>query len=72
MNRMKTLLAAPAAPTSWFDGIKVKAQLEVGITGNADNPNSGLNWGHAFTDRSDQVLLNGVTLTAERDPDTSS
>jgi hypothetical protein len=64
--------AAPAAPVSWTDGIKIKAQLEVGVTGNADNPNSGLNWGHAFTDRSDQVLLNGITLTAERDPDTSS
>ena len=64
--------AAPAAPASWTDGIKIKAQVEVGYTGNADNPDSGLNWGHAFTDKSDRALLNGVSLTFERDPDTSS
>jgi hypothetical protein len=64
--------AAPAAPTSWFDGIKYKAQLEVGTTLNPDSPNGGINWGHAFTDRSNEVLLNGIALTAERDPDTSS
>jgi hypothetical protein len=64
--------AAPAAPTSWFDGIKYKAQLEVGTTLNPDTSSSGINWGHAFTDRQNTVLLNGLTLTAERDPDTSS
>src|SRR6201996_1216225 len=64
--------AAPAAPAKWTDGIKLKAQLEVGTTLNPDSPNSGLNWGHAFTDRANTVLLNGITLTAERDPDTSS
>jgi hypothetical protein len=64
--------AAPAAPTSWFDGIKYKAQLEVGTTLNPDTNPTGLNWGHAFTDQQNKVLLNGLALTAERDPDTSS
>jgi hypothetical protein len=64
--------AAPAAPASWVSGIKFKAQLEVGATFNPDSPPAGINWGHAFTDRSNQVLLNGLAFTAERDPDTSS
>jgi hypothetical protein len=64
--------AAPAAPTSWFDGIKYKAQLEVGTTLNPDQSSSGINWGHAFTDQQNRVLLNGIALTAERDPDSSS
>jgi hypothetical protein len=64
--------AAPAAPTSWFDGVKFKAQLEVGTTLNPDNSPTGLNWGHAFTDQQNTVLLNGITLTAQRDIDTSS
>jgi hypothetical protein len=64
--------AAPAAPASWVSGIKVHAQVEVGTTLNPDSPSDNLNFGHLFTDRSNQVLLNGVSLTAERDPDTSS
>src|SRR3978361_2257730 len=63
---------APSEPATWVSGIKLKAQLEVGATLNPDSPNSGLNWGHAFTDRSNRVLLNGITLTAQRDVDTSS
>ncbi|MDR3510474.1 MAG: outer membrane beta-barrel protein [Caulobacteraceae bacterium] len=64
--------APPAAPASWVSGIKLKAQVEVGVTANPDQPPAGINWGHAFTDRSNEVLLNGVSFTAERDPDTSS
>jgi hypothetical protein len=64
--------AAPTAPATWVSGIKLKAQLEVGTTLNPDSPNGGINFGHSFTDRSNTVLLNGITLTAERDPDTSS
>ncbi len=67
-----TPAAAPAAPASWESTIKYSGHVELGITGNPDSPSDGLNYGHLFTDRSNQVLLNSVALTAERDPDTSS
>jgi hypothetical protein len=64
--------AAPAAPTTWAGGIKVHAEVDLGTTFNPDSPSDGVNFGHLFTDRSNEVLLNTVSLTAERDPDTSS
>ncbi|PZR77170.1 MAG: porin [Chthoniobacterales bacterium] len=40
--------------------------VETGITANADDPKDHQNFGHLFTDRSNEFLLNQIVLTAER------
>jgi hypothetical protein len=60
--------AAPAAPPEFG----VWAQLEAGITANADSPKSGVNFGHLFTDKSNQPVLNQLLLTAEKPLDTNA
>jgi outer membrane protein OmpA-like peptidoglycan-associated protein len=60
--------AAPAAPPEFG----VWAQLEAGITANADSPKSGINYGHLFTDKSNQPVLNQLLLTAEKPLDTNA
>jgi Putative beta-barrel porin-2, OmpL-like. bbp2/OmpA family len=60
--------AAPAAPPEFG----VWAQLEAGITANADSPHSGVNYGHLFTDKSNQPVLNQLLLTAEKPLDTNA
>ena len=61
--------AAPAAPAAWLDTLKFSGHVEAGITFNTDDPKNGLNFGHLFTDRSNQLLLNQALLTLERDVD---
>jgi outer membrane protein OmpA-like peptidoglycan-associated protein len=60
--------AAPAAPPEF----QVWAQLEAGITANPDSPKSGVNYGHLFTDKSNQLVLNQLLLTAEKPLDTTA
>jgi hypothetical protein len=61
--------ATPAAPASWASGIKVSGHIEVGATMNPDQPDNGTNYGHLFTDKANQIVLNQAALTIERDPD---
>lgn len=64
---------APAAPpATWASTIKLGGHLDVGITANGQQPDNDLNFGNVFNDRAGQVMLNGLALTLERDPDTSS
>jgi hypothetical protein len=60
--------AAPAAPPEF----SVWAQLEAGITANKDSPHSGVNYGHLFTDKSNQLVLNQLLVTAEKPLDTNA
>lgn len=62
---------APAAPTSWADSITLSAYVQAGITGNTGLRRGApaLNFGHAFTDRANQVLVNQASLTLARDID---
>jgi hypothetical protein len=60
--------AAAAAPPEF----QVWAQLEAGITANVDSPRSGVNYGHLFTDKSNQLVLNQILLTAEKPLDSST
>ncbi|MBI3419459.1 MAG: porin [Proteobacteria bacterium] len=64
--------AAPAPAPTWFDGVKFWGHVEAGITGNTDDPSNGLNFGHLFTDRANEPLMNQLLLTVERPIDTSS
>ena len=60
--------AAPATPPPgyYFNGIHIGAQINAGFYGNASSPNSGLNFGQSFTDRSNSVLLNQILLVVEK------
>ncbi len=58
--------AAPAAPAGWWDTFKVSGYIEGGITGNPDDPNNGINFGHLYTDRANTPLLNQAALMAGR------
>lgn len=65
--------AAPAAaPTPPAPYLKITGRIDAGVTFNADQPGSNLNWGHLFTDRAGQPLLNQAVLTVEHDIDSSS
>ncbi len=66
--------AAPAPVTfdSWVRSIKLSGHIEAGATMNPADPSNGVNFGHLFTDKANQVVLNQFALTAERDPDPKS
>ncbi len=64
--------APPPAPLSvdgWFKSIKLSGHIEAGATVNPTTPSNGINFGHLFTDRSNQIVLNQAALTVERDLD---
>ena len=50
----------------WWKDVKFSGLIEAGYTFNGANPPDGLNFGHLFTDRSDDILLNQFMLTLER------
>ena len=60
---------AAATPPPVFG---IWAQLEAGITANPDSPRSGVNYGHLFTDKSNQPILNQLLLTAEKPIDVAT
>jgi hypothetical protein len=45
---------------------KIYGWIEGGITGNPDSPIDNHNFGHLFTDRANEPLLNQAVITAER------
>lgn len=69
-------LAQDAAPTEDKDaaaplgGVKISGYAEVGFTGNfSGTPGNGVNYGHLFTDKANQPVLNQAVLTISRDLD---
>jgi hypothetical protein len=60
-----------AAPGSWADSISISAYIQAGITAapGLNRAARGLNFGHAFTDRANQVLMNQVAIAVSRDLD---
>ncbi|MDQ6701794.1 MAG: porin [Pseudomonadota bacterium] len=62
--------AAEPAPTpppaNWWDTLTVSGHVEAGVTLNGDNPPDGLNFGHLFTDRANEPMLNQTILTVQR------
>jgi Putative beta-barrel porin-2, OmpL-like. bbp2 len=62
--------AAEPAPTppppNWWDTLTVSGHIQAGVTLNGDNPGDGLNFGHLFTDRANEPLLNQTILTVQR------
>lgn len=58
------------AQVNWWDAVKLSGHVDVGITGNPDNPANNINFGRLFDDRANTPLLNQLLLTAERPLDT--
>ncbi len=65
--------ANAAAPDSSADrptgSVRFTGYIEAGATLNPTTPDNGVNFGHLFTDRANQAVLNQFALAAERDPD---
>ena len=59
----------PLSPDAWVSSIKFSGHIEAGATMNPSSPDNGVNFGHLFTDKANQLVLNQFALTAERDPD---
>jgi hypothetical protein len=51
---------------------KIYGWIESGVTANPDDPATRQNFGHLFTDRPNELLLNQVVITAERTLGSSS
>jgi len=59
----KKIVEPPKPPEPRF---KIYGWIEAGITGNPDSPTDNHNFGHLFTDRANEPLLNQAVITAER------
>ncbi len=64
--------AAPTPPSFQIHGITLNAQADAGVTFNPAGPSDGLNFGHLFTDRANQPVLNQLLLTAQKPIDPKS
>lgn len=65
------LAGAPQAAlaANWADSISLSAYVQGGITGNPGIKKPPINFGHAFTDRANEPLLNQASVTLSRDLD---
>jgi hypothetical protein len=62
-KEVKKVVEQPKPPEPRF---KLYGWIEGGITGNPDAPVDSHNFGHLFTDRANEPLLNQVVITGER------
>ena len=62
-KEVKKVVETPKPPEPRF---KLYGWIEGGITGNPDSPIDNHNFGHLFTDRANEVLLNQVSIVGER------
>ena len=62
-KEVKNVVATPKPPEPRF---KLYGWIEGGITGNPDSPIDNHNFGHLFTDRANEPLLNQVSIVGER------
>lgn len=62
-----------SSPTPFtIGGVQLNAQFDAGATFNPWTPDDGINFGHLFTDRANQPVLNQALLTAQRPIDPKS
>src|SRR5713226_9313237 len=62
----KVYKKAPPKVPSWWDTLTITGHVEAGITANGANPSDGINFGHLFTDKANEPLLNQAMLTIQR------
>jgi hypothetical protein len=63
---------AAAAPAAWGDTLKFYGHVEGGVAFNTASPANNENFGSLFTDKSNQLQMNQLMLTAERPIDSAS
>ena len=63
---------AEPAPAGWADTLKFYGHAEGGVAFNTASPSNNENFGSLFTDKSNQLQLNQLMLTAERPIDSTS
>lgn len=68
---LPTTKGPPPPPPSWWSTVTINGEIDAGIMGNPDDPSSGLNWGHLFTDKANEPLFNQGLLTVQRPIDSS-
>ncbi|MCR6734098.1 MAG: outer membrane beta-barrel protein [Afipia sp.] len=61
---LKAVKAPPPMP-SWWDTLTINGHVEVGASGNANNP-AVTNFGQLFTDKANSAFLNQASLTVQR------
>jgi hypothetical protein len=61
--------STPAAEPAGLviDGIRLSAQFDAGLLVNPARPGNGLDFGHLFTDRANQFVMNQALLTAQKE-----
>src|ERR1700719_4765318 len=62
-KEVKKVVETPKPPEPRF---KLYGWIEGGITGNPDSPTDNHNFGHLYTDRANEPLLNQMVITGER------
>src|SRR5260370_41977981 len=62
-KEVKKVVETPKPPEPRF---KLYGWIEGGITGNPDSPIDNHNFGHLYTDRANEPLLNQVSIVGER------
>src|SRR5712691_3438010 len=61
---LKAVKAPPPMP-SWWDTLTITGLVEVGASGNANNP-AVTNFGQLFTDKANSAFLKQASLTVQR------
>ena len=59
-------------PATWADSIAFSAQIDFGLSANSSAPDDDRNFGRLFDDKSNEVLLNHLLITAQRPIDLTS
>ena len=59
-------VSGAAHADDWFKDVKFSGYVEVGGMGNSAQPASDINFGHLFTDRDNEIMMNQLSFIAER------
>jgi putative OmpL-like beta-barrel porin-2 len=62
-------LSGAASADDWFKTVKFSGYVEVGGLGNSGQPANDINFGHLFTDRDNEIMMNQLSLIVSRDID---
>jgi outer membrane receptor protein involved in Fe transport len=65
----RTASPFPGPVTAWLSSLQVDGRIEAGATFNPAGPETGVNFGHLFTDKANQFVLNQFDLNARRTAD---
>jgi hypothetical protein len=61
-----------AAPAKWADTLKFSGHVDGGVMFSGNNPADNVNFGHLYTDRANEAVLNQLMVTLTRPIDSTS